>query len=103
MREGGICLTVTAAHGKWTTTVNPTQKWLLILRDLSLLAVGVIGLLHQEFTGQANPWLLGVYTAILGVPGAANVIAILKNTDTGNGDGSRSASVPQEHSEESQQ
>lgn len=61
----------------------PTQKWLVVLRDLLLLAVGIFGLLHQEITGEANPWLLAVYTAILGVPGAANILSILKSTGSG--------------------
>jgi len=60
-----------------------TPKWFVILRDVTLLVVGVFGLLHQELTGQANPYLLGVYTTLLGIPGAANAIALLKSTGSG--------------------
>jgi hypothetical protein len=59
-----------------------SPRWFVILRDLSLLVTGVIGILHQEFTGQASPLLLAVYTSLLGIPGAANVIAILRGTSS---------------------
>lgn len=68
-----------------------TPKWFVILRDVALLAVGVFGLLHQELTGQANPLLLGVYTTLLGIPGAASAIALLRST--GNGGSPPSPSV----------
>lgn len=60
-----------------------TPRWFSILRDLALLVVGLVGILHQEFTGQANPLLLATYTTLLGIPGAANVIAILRGTGGG--------------------
>lgn len=60
-----------------------TPRWFVILRDLSCLAVGLIGILHQEFTGTASPVLLATYTTLLGIPGAANVIAILKGSGGG--------------------
>jgi hypothetical protein len=69
--------------------VGPAQKWSVILRDISIWATGIFGLLHQELTGQVNPWLLGTYTTILGVPGAASLVAVLK--DTGGGGSSPSA------------
>ena len=60
-----------------------SPRWFVILRDLSCLVVGLVGILHQEFTGQASPLLLATYTTLLGVPGAANVLAILKGTGGG--------------------
>lgn len=62
-----------------------TSTWFAVLRDVTLLALGVFGILHQELTGQANPALLAVYTALLGIPGAANVIAIIRNGNGGSG------------------
>ncbi len=60
-----------------------SPRWFVILRDLACLVTGLIGILHQEFTGTADPLLLATYTALLGVPGAANVLAILKGTGGG--------------------
>jgi hypothetical protein len=68
-----------------------TPKWLPILRDLVLLAVGVVGIMHQEFSGQESPILLAVYTTLLGIPGAANVLAIIKTQVGGSG---QSSSLP---------
>lgn len=62
-----------------------TPKWFVVLRDLALLAVGIFGILHQEITGEASPLLLAVYTTLLGIPGAANALAILKGTTGGGG------------------
>lgn len=59
-----------------------SPRWFVILRDLSCLIVGLIGILHQEFTGTADPLLLATYTTLLGIPGAANVLAILKGGGT---------------------
>lgn len=70
-----------------------SPKWFVVLRDLLLLGVGIFGLLHQELTGQANPALLLVYTTILGIPGAANLIAILRSTGP-TGDGEQQPSPP---------
>lgn len=60
-----------------------SPRWFVILRDLSCLIVGLVGILHQEFTGTADPLLLATYTTLLGIPGAANVLAILKGTGGG--------------------
>lgn len=73
--------------------MHGTPKWFVVLRDLSLLGVGIFGLLHQELTGQANPALLLVYTTILGIPGATNILAILRST-TPTGDGESEPSPP---------
>lgn len=60
-----------------------TSKWFIILRDLLLLGLGVFGILHQELTGNANALLLAVYTTLLGIPGAANLYAIVRSTSSG--------------------
>lgn len=45
--------------------------WLTVFRDLVLLAGGLSGIIHEEFTGTANIPLLCIYTAMMGIPGAA--------------------------------
>lgn len=67
-----------------------SPRWFVILRDLACLVTGLIGILHQEFTGTASPLLLATYTTLLGVPGAVNVLAILK----GSGGGSPPSAAP---------
>jgi uncharacterized membrane protein HdeD (DUF308 family) len=76
--------------------VSATPRWLVVLRDVVLLLVGVFGILHQEITGQANPLLLGVYTTLLGIPGATSALALLKGTGSGGTTPSEPPSQPQE-------
>jgi len=79
--------------------MSPMQKWSVILRDIAIWVTGIFGLLHQELTGQVNPWLLGTYTTILGVPGAASLVAVLK--DSGGGGSSQLAHQQEESASES--
>lgn len=73
--------------------MNNTPRWFVVFRDLLLLGLGVFGILHQELTGQPEPALLVVYTTLLGIPGAANVLSILKSTTVA---GASSSSRPPE-------
>jgi hypothetical protein len=58
------------------------QAWFPVLRDITLLGIGSFGILHQEWTGRVNVALLGVYTAILGVPGAAAILGMFRSSTT---------------------
>lgn len=49
-----------------------------VLRDVILLGVGVLGILHQEFTGKVHPELLLVYSALFGVPGTIGLVQLLR-------------------------
>jgi hypothetical protein len=71
-----------------------TPRWLGILRDLVCLAAGITGIMHQEFSGQASPLLLAVYTSLLGIPGAANALAILRGTGGGSPPSSSRSPAP---------
>lgn len=48
-----------------------------VVRDLTLLGVGSFGILYQQLTGAVNVPLLALYTAMVGVPGAARVVQLL--------------------------
>jgi hypothetical protein len=54
--------------------------WLTVLRDLLLLGVGIFGILYQLVTGKTDPALLVVFTTMLGIPGVANVLWLLKQS-----------------------
>lgn len=49
----------------------------VVTRDLTLLGVGSFGILYQQLTGQIVLPLLILYTAMVGVPGAAGVMRLL--------------------------
>jgi hypothetical protein len=40
-----------------------------VARDTLLYIWGFGGIAYQQLTGQVNPWLLGVYVTMLGIPG----------------------------------
>jgi hypothetical protein len=48
-----------------------------LTKDLGLIALGMWGIWHQEHTGEVRGELLIVYTVILGIPTATNVLALL--------------------------
>lgn len=54
----------------------------LVLRDVSFLALGVGGILHQEISGQTSVPLLVVYTTLLGVPATLNGAWLLRKSGT---------------------
>ncbi len=69
------------------------ERMQAVVRDLGCTLVGLGGIVHQELTGAVNPWLLGVYTTILGVPGAAGLWRLrVQIPDGSSGDGQRSGS-----------
>lgn len=50
------------------------------IRDVTLLGVGSFGILYQQLSGVINVPLLCLYTAMVGVPGAAGVIKMVART-----------------------
>lgn len=56
--------------------------WFVLLRDLVTLALGAFIIVHQTLNNYQNYPLLGVATILLGVPGAANLLWAVKNSDT---------------------
>lgn len=50
---------------------------LTIIRDALMLLVGFGGIIFQQLTGQVNPWLLGVYAAMLSLPGAIGLAQLV--------------------------
>lgn len=51
-----------------------------VIRDVTLLGVGSFGILFQQIQGSINAPLLILYTAMVGVPGAAGVIKMVART-----------------------
>lgn len=49
----------------------------VVIRDLVLLGVGSFGILYQQLSGAISVPLLMLYTAMVGVPGAAGVMRLL--------------------------
>jgi hypothetical protein len=47
-----------------------SPRW-TIGRDLASWAVALAGIVHQEWTGRAQPALLALYGVLLGVPAGA--------------------------------
>jgi hypothetical protein len=64
-------------------------KWQLIVRDLISVSVGAFGLIHSQITGQVNMELVLAYIALLGYPGA---LQLLSKNDSGSGRSSYSHS-----------
>ena len=65
-----------------------------VVRDLTCLAVGVFGVIHQELSGRVNPELLVVYTALLGLPGAISVLQLVRGTPITTATQEQSSSSP---------
>lgn len=55
-----------------------TRAAIAVGRDVALMLIGAIGIMHQEFVGPVKIELLTLYGALLGVPGAANIVALLR-------------------------
>lgn len=51
----------------------------VVIRDLVLLGVGSWGIVYQQLSGVINVPLLAIYTILVGVPGAAGVLKLLRN------------------------
>lgn len=65
------------------TSLIKAPGWFVLLRDLVTLGLGVFIIVHQTLNNYQNYPLLGVATILLGVPGAANLLWVAKNSDTG--------------------
>jgi len=52
------------------------QALVAVVRDAGFLLVGFGGVIYQQVTGDVNPWLLAVYTTMLGIPGAIGLLQL---------------------------
>lgn len=50
-----------------------------VARDLVCLGVGSFGIVYQQLQGVINVPLLGIYTVLVGVPGAAGALRLLRS------------------------
>lgn len=70
--------------------------YIKVTRDVGFLLFGFGGILHQQWSGHVSPYLLVVYSSMLGLPSIAGLIALKRNTYD-----SSSPSPPPSESEES--
>lgn len=54
----------------------------VVVRDLVLLGVGSWGIVYQQLQGVINVPLLAIYTVLVGVPGAAGALRLLRSVPT---------------------
>jgi hypothetical protein len=52
----------------------------VMIRDSLLLAGGLLGIGFQQITGKTDPLLIGVYMTMLGLPGVAGVISLVRSS-----------------------
>lgn len=52
------------------------QALITAVRDVGFLVVGFGGVIYQQLTGRVNPWLLAVFTTMLGIPGAIGLLQL---------------------------
>lgn len=71
-----------------------TPPWVIVLRDLASLAIGVWGVIHEELSGKADLGRLGFFAVLMVAPGVlAGVWLALQQSGT-DGPGQSSASPP---------
>jgi hypothetical protein len=56
------------------------ERRIAIAKDLILFFGGLTGIGYQQITGDVNTLLLVIFTAMTGVPGLTNLIALLRGT-----------------------
>jgi hypothetical protein len=49
-----------------------------IVTRFLLLGTGIVGALHEEFSGHPNPWLITLYGSMITTPGALGVATVRK-------------------------
>lgn len=54
-----------------------------VVRDVGSVALGLWGIYHQQRTGVVQWELLILYGTLLGVPGVAGVLSLIRNGGTG--------------------
>jgi hypothetical protein len=64
------------------TDLIRSPGWFVLFRDLVTLGLGVFIIVHQTLNNYSNYPLLGVATILLGVPGAANLLWVFRNSAT---------------------
>lgn len=58
------------------------RQKIAIVKDLLLFFGGLAGIAYQQVTNQVNITLLLIYTAMTGIPGLTNIIALWRNSAT---------------------
>jgi hypothetical protein len=78
------------------------QALVTVIRDVGFLLVGFGGILYQQITGHVNPWLLAVYTTMLGIPGAIGLVQLGRGRSATPGIPGSSSSPPSSSSPQQQ-
>ena len=74
-----------------------TRRRISVTKDTVLCAVGIGGIIWQQVTGDVNFALLGVFTAMAGVPGLTNIISMVRGPGTASS--SQPSVSPESHSD----
>lgn len=53
-----------------------------VVKDTILFVFGIGGIIWQTVTGDVNYALLGVFTAMVGVPGFTNMVTLIRGSGT---------------------
>jgi hypothetical protein len=71
-----------------------TPPWVIVLRDMVCLAIGVWGVIHEELSGKADLGRLGFFAVLMVAPGVlAGVWLAIQQSGTA-GPGPSSGSPP---------
>jgi hypothetical protein len=62
--------------------VSTVDRVISVGKDLFLFIGGSVGIGYQQVSGNVNMALLGVFTAMVGVPGLTNLVSLLRGTTT---------------------
>lgn len=65
------------------------ERAIAIVKDLTLFIGGLSGIAYQQLTGNVNFVFLGIFTAMIGIPGLTNLTSLLHGSIT------KSSSPPQ--------
>lgn len=71
------------------------EKAITVGRDLTLFVFGLAGIAYQQVTGNVNFVLLAIFTAMTGVPGLVNLIALSRGLRIESESSSQASQEPQ--------
>jgi hypothetical protein len=75
-RSEWVSSTQAGQVGRWTTRFRAAFT---VVRDVSMTALALYGVWHQESSGKVNPWLLLTYVVILGIIPASHAVALARS------------------------
>lgn len=71
------------------------ERFIAVCRDAGCMTLGLVGIGWQQYTGQVNALLLGVYLTLLGIPVGVNAVQITRQARRLSSRGTTGTPVPQ--------